>query len=176
MRHRLKEKVSDSLRQIIVYNPDLIHGIRRDRLTCFVRGGHRRCQGDWRISRNKVRRWHIWIGMHEPWCRSIERSGRRRGICHGGYARDHRRRGLRRDKRHIVVIWCMSPSIWVKRSATAWGAGETRSQFFASNWNGGSADAVLTVREGVDWGAVDPWTNLMSWAEWSPLTQSEIRL
>jgi hypothetical protein len=113
--------------------------------------------------------------MHEPWCRSIKRSGRRRGICHGGCARDHRRRGLRRDKRHIIVIWCLAPSIWVKRSATARGARESRSQFFARNWNDGS-DAVLTVREGVDWRAVDPWTDLMSWTEWSPLTQFEIRL
>lgn len=163
------------MRQTIVYNPDLIHGIRRNRLTCFVRGDHRRCHGDLRISRNNVRRWYIWIGMHEPWCRSIKRSGRRRGICHGGCARDHRRRCLRRDKRHIIVIWCLSPRIWVKRSATARGARENRSQFIARNWNGGS-DAVLTVREGVGRRAVDPWTNLMSWTEWSPLTQFEIRL
>ena len=167
MRHWLNEKVSDSLRRIIVYNPDLIHGIRRDMLTCFVRGDHRGCQRDRRISRNNVRRWYILIRMHEPWRWSIERSGWRRGICHGGYARDHRRRGLRRDKRHIIVIWCLSSSIWVKRSANTRGARESRSQFFARNW---------TVRKGVDGRAVEPWTNLMSWTEWSPLTQFEIRL
>ena len=171
-RHWLKEKIRDALRQIIDYKTDLIHGIRRNRLTCFVPGAHRRCQGDWRISRNNVRRWYIWIGMHEPWCRSIERSGRRRGICHGGCARDHRRRGLRRDKRHIIVFWSLSPSIWVRRSAPAWGARENRSQFFAKNWNGES-NAVLIVREGIKWRAVDSWTNLMSWAEWS---QFKIRL
>ena len=143
------------MRRIIVYDPDLIHGIRWDRLACFVRGDHRGCQGDWRISRNNVRRWHIWIGMHEPWCGSIKRSGRRRGICHGGRARNHRRRGLRRDKRNIIVIGCLATSIWVKRSTTARRARESRSQFFAMNWNGGP-DAVLTAREGVDWRAVDP--------------------
>jgi len=144
-------------------------------LTCFVRGDHRRCQGDRRISRNNVRMWYIWIGMHEPWCRSIKRSGRRRGICHGGCARDHRRRGLRRDKWHIIVIWCLYPGIWVKRSVTARGARESRTQFIPKSWNGRS-EAVLTVREGVDGRAVHPRANLMSWTKWSPLTQFEIRL
>jgi len=133
MGHWLKGEVNNSLRRIIVYNPDLIHGIRRDRLTCFVRADHRRRQGDWRISRNNMRRGagHIWIGVNEPRSRSIECSGWRRGICHWRWARKHRRRGLRRDKRHTGVILCLSLRIWVKRSGTTRGAKVSRNQFFA---------------------------------------------
>ena len=142
-------------------------------VTCFVRADHRRRQGEWGISRNNVWRGRIWIGGHEPRRRSIERSGRRRGIRHWGYARDHRRRGLRRNKRHTIVLWCLSPSIRVKRSGATRGARERRSLFFAMNQNGGS-DAILTVREGVDRRAVDSRTNLMSRTEWPPFTQLEI--